>query len=151
MINSPDYLYYCVDANKKLLYSKWLRPVSSEEYREGLHFLYDVVQSNSLILWLINNQNVEKLDVQDQKWLTEEYGLLLMGSPLKFMANVFPESAEIALAIKAIRDKAYRIFGKGMIVDFFEDEETALAWLLPHMQHYRLPKSTDNAAEFAHP
>ncbi|MFD2247725.1 hypothetical protein [Pontibacter ruber] len=149
MKKSPDYLLYLVDANKQLLYSKWLRSVSSDEYREGMSLLCEVLQKHNLCLWLHNNKHLTQLDVQEQRWVTEELGLLLVGSNLKYLASICPDHEGTSMSIKSVRDRAYRIYGKRVIAELFEDEETALAWMLPNMQHYRLPKLTDSTAELA--
>ncbi len=134
-----DYLMYYIDADKKLLYSKWLRGTSSLEYRTGMHQLYELLGQNDLTHWLHDTSFPAIPDPEDQKWLLENFALSLMQTNLKFMAIVIPEEPKLGYNRELQREKGYRIFGKRILVEFFDSIETATAWLLPNLQHYRIP------------
>lgn len=138
-----DYIEFRIDTEKKLLYSKWLRNVTSEEYKEGTLKAYDLIEQNGIRLWMHNRNNqMPPLDIELQKWITEDFALLLTQSPVQFVAIVCSPDLEKRGLLQAIRDKSYRVFGRTTRTEFFDTEEEALAWLLPNMQHYRLPGKT---------
>ncbi|WP_242929291.1 hypothetical protein [Pontibacter vulgaris] len=142
---ATDYLSHYIDRDKKLLYSKWLREISSDEYHEGMQKLYELICNNGLTHWLHDISIQTQHSQEDQKWSSEDFALMLIQSGLKYMAIVIPENPTSKQTGEMLRDKSYRIFGKTVLIEFFDSVETATAWLLPNLQHYRIPqlKSSD--------
>jgi hypothetical protein len=136
------YLEFRIDTDKKLLYGKWLRDVNNEEYKAGLKQIYNLIKSNDILRWVQNSELLRPRDLTDQKWLAEEYGLLLTLSSIKYIAVIVPRQSPHYNILMSLREKAYRIFGKSKYVELFETEQEALAWLIPNMQFYRLPSTT---------
>ncbi|MBJ6118333.1 hypothetical protein JAO76_09030 [Pontibacter sp. BT310] len=136
------YLEFRIDTDKKLLYGKWLRDVNNEEYKAGLEQIYTLIKSNDILRWVQNSELLQPRDLTDQKWLAEEYGLLLTLSSIKYIAVIVPRQSPHYNILMSLREKAYRIFGKSKYVELFETEQEALAWLIPNMQFYRLPSTT---------
>ncbi len=139
MENSLDYLLYGLDVSKKLLYSKWAAPIEGHNYREGLLHLLQVIHANDITLWIHESKRMYNLSVDDQTWLTEVLALLISQSSLKYLAIVRPEDNILPTSGNALRDKAYRIYGKNIRLEFFDTVEEAKAWILPNLQHYKLP------------
>jgi len=145
MENLSDFIEFRIDTDKKLLYGKWLRNVTSTEYKAGLQEVGKLLNQYDMKLWLQNSEKLEPLNINDQKWLTEQFGILLIQFPLQYIAVVTPRNSAHFAELLAVREKAYRIFGKSKHVEVFETEEEALAWLIPNMQYYRLPATTYKA------
>ncbi|MEJ8755638.1 hypothetical protein WG947_01405 [Pontibacter sp. H259] len=142
MENVSDFIEFRIDPERKLLYGKWLRDVSVEEYKAGLQIIGQLLTEHAIKLWLQNSERLTPRSVPEQKWLTEEFAILLMQSVIKYIAVVADKNSPHSTGLATIREKAYRIFGKTKSVEIFESEEDALAWLIPNMQYYRLPATT---------
>lgn len=138
MENTSDFIEYRIDTRRKLLYSRWLRNVTPQEYKAGLHQVHELLVQNEVTHWLQDSNALQPRNIEDQKWAAEEFGILLIQSPLKFLAVVVPSTSMHYPVICSLREKAYRIFGKTKLMEVFNTTEEALAWLLPNMQHYRL-------------
>lgn len=135
------YLEFRMDADKKLLYGKWLRDVNNNEYMAGLKQTYSLISSNNIVRWVQNSEQLRPRTLADQKWVAEEFAFLLSLSSIKYIAIVvLPESAHYNVLL-SLREKAYRIFGKNKCIELFETEQDALAWLIPNLQFYRLPST----------
>lgn len=136
-----DYLEIKIDDAKHLLYGKWLRDVTNDEYKAGLRYMYQLIVKHEIVSWLQNSEYLLPRNVGDQKWIAEEFAVLVMQSSVKYMAVVVPKTSAHYAVLSSIREKAYRIFGRSKLVELFETNEEALAWLTPNLQHYRLPNS----------
>ena len=139
MENTLDYLLYGIDSSKKLLYSKWSTTIDGPKFREGLLHLLQVIHANDLTLWIHESKRLYDLTIEDQKWITEVLALLITQSSLKYLAVVRPEKSKAITSGNALREKAYRIYGKNIRLEFFDSVEDAKAWILPNLQHYKLP------------
>ncbi|NDK55805.1 hypothetical protein [Pontibacter fetidus] len=139
MENPFDFIEFRLDADKKLLYGKWLRDVNNAEYQSGLKYTYELIKDNAITRWLQNSTHLSPRALEDQKWVAEDFGLMLTQSPIKYIATVVPANSLHYPVLLSLREKAYRIFGKTKFMEIFETEEEALAWLIPNMQFYRLP------------
>ena len=139
MDNQSDFIEFRLDTDKKLLYGKWLRDVDNTEYQAGLKQIHQLIRDNNITLWLQNSEVLSPRPLEDQKWVAEEFGLMLVQSPIKYIAIVTPKHSLHHTELLSMREKAYRIFGKTKYVELFETEEEGLAWLIPNMQFYRLP------------
>ena len=142
MENTDDFIEFRIDQDKKLLYGKWLRNVNNEEYKAGLQHVYKLIDKYQIKLWLQNSEQLEPRSVEDQKWVSEEFGFLLIQSPVKYLAIVTPRQSPHYAVLLSLREKAYRIFGKAKQMEIFESDEEGIGWLIPNMQHYRLPVSS---------
>jgi hypothetical protein len=139
MANSPLLITYGIDPEFDLLYSKWSDSFSSEQYREGLLHLAEVMQHNKIKLWLHDSLHLDEIEMQDQKWSTEVFAFLLAQSSLKHIAIVRPNKPKPVSVIKMLREKSYRVFGKIIGIEFFDTTEEAKAWLVPRRHYYNLP------------
>ena len=141
MENVLNYLEFRIDTDKKLLYGKWLRDVTNEVYVAGLRQAYSLITSNDIMRWVQNSEHLQARNLSDQKWVAEEFGLLLTLSSIKYIAVVVARNSAHYNVLLSLREKAYRIFGKTKSVELFETDQEALAWLIPNMQFYRLPST----------
>ncbi|WP_299826526.1 hypothetical protein [uncultured Pontibacter sp.] len=134
-----DYLMYGIDASRKLLYSKWAMPIDSGHFRAGLQHMAQVIHDQEIKLWIHESIRLNDLETEDQRWTTEVLALILSQSSLKYIAIVRPPGNEIKSMGNSIRDKAYRIYGKNVGIEFFDAVDEAKAWIVPQLQHYKLP------------
>ncbi|MER2996775.1 hypothetical protein [Pontibacter populi] len=141
MKDVENYLEFRIDTDKKLLYGKWLRDVTNQEYMAGLKQTYSLINSHNIVRWLQNSTLLQPRNLADQKWVAEEFGLLLTLSTIKYIAVVVPRESPHHNVLLSLRDKAYRIFGKTKFIELFDTEQEALAWLIPNLQFYRLPST----------
>ncbi|MBC5991245.1 hypothetical protein [Pontibacter cellulosilyticus] len=139
MKNELDYLLYGLDSSKKLLYSKWAMPIGSQQYKNGLQQLAQLIHNNEIQLWIHESRRMNELSMEDQKWTTEVLALVLTQTNLKHIAIVRPADISHTAPGNSLREKAYRIYGKNVGIEFFDTTEEAKAWILPHLQHYKLP------------
>ncbi len=141
-MDTPAFIEFKLDQTKQLLYGRWLRDITFEEYKAGLHQTYKLIQQHNIRLWLQNSEKLSPRSLPEVKWVSEEFGLMLMQSDVKYLAIVTPRSSAHFPDLQAMREKAYRIFGKTKSMEVFETEEEALAWLIPNLQYYKLPSET---------
>ncbi|MEJ8800519.1 hypothetical protein [Pontibacter sp. H249] len=139
MKNELDYLLYGFDTSKKLLYSKWTKPIESQQYRKGLQHLIQVIHDHELTLWIHESIRLNDLSIDDIKWTTEVLALILSQSRLKHIGIVRPQGSTSPLPGLSLREKAYRIYGKSVGIEFFDTTEEAKAWIMPQLLHYKLP------------
>lgn len=139
MENTSLLIKYGVDPEHKLLYSKWAGDFTSAQYRASITFLTEVIKANRIQLWLHETIKLQSMPLEDQIWTVEVFALDLAQSDLKHIAIVRPEITEAIRIGKAMKDRAYRIFGRLVGVEFFETIEEAKAWLIPSRQFYKLP------------
>jgi hypothetical protein len=141
METAHDFIEYRVDTRKSLLYGKWLRNVNNEEYRQGLQHAYDLMLKYNLTIWLQNSENLAPRCIEDFKWATEEFAVMLVRSDVTKLALVTPSTHPHYTDLSQMRERAYRIFGKSKQLEIFNTDAEALRWLIPNMQHYRLPEN----------
>ncbi|PRY09967.1 hypothetical protein CLV24_11635 [Pontibacter ummariensis] len=139
MERTSDYFISSVDPHIRLLYGKWLRPVTSQLYRQALQQACETIQHMRIRFWLQDSTLLATREVQDQKWATEVMALLLAQSSLQQFAVVHPDDPYMKASGEAMREKAFRIFGKQLKVEFFDSVQEAKNWLLPHYSNYMLP------------
>ena len=83
-----DYLRAWVDEPLKLMYSEWLRPVSSKEYRTGLLDLAVIIKKRYVVYWITETSVLGDIAVSDQKWALETLLPMLSGSDIRKVARV---------------------------------------------------------------
>ncbi|HEY4650159.1 MAG TPA: hypothetical protein VIG72_02045 [Pontibacter sp.] len=134
-----DFIEFRIDSHKKLLYCRWLRDVNTTEYKAGLDRVHHLLVTHNIQLWLQDSTPLQPRTADVLRWTTEEFGLLLIQSPLKQLAVVAPPTSPHFAVLRSLREKAYRIFGRTKQLELFETHEEALRWLTPNLPHYRLP------------
>lgn len=142
MGNPTDYLEYRLDSRKQLLYCRWKRDINQAEYKAGLLFIYKKLIEHDVRLWLQDSSAIQSRTVAELKWLAEEFSFMLTRTALKYIAIVTPDTRTHYTELRLMREKAYRIFGKQVLMEVFDTTEEALSWLLPNLQHYRLQDIT---------
>ncbi|GAB3203758.1 hypothetical protein ABID22_002031 [Pontibacter aydingkolensis] len=63
-----DYLRGWVDRSIMLMYSEWLRPVNSIEYREGSQQLLYLLQQYEVLNWISDSEKLGDITVVDEQW-----------------------------------------------------------------------------------
>jgi len=87
-LHKSDYLHVWVDEQLLLMYSEWLRPVTSEEYRAGCLLLASLLQENGVIYWIAEASLVSNIVEQDQEWASKTLVPLFMSSQVKKIARI---------------------------------------------------------------
>ena len=115
---------------QKLIFTKFLRPVVHEEYKEAMLYVYEIIKTKRLENWVMVS-TISDFTMQDQKWSVEHLGLLLQDTPLKKVAMVRDHDAILQLVAESMRSKIYRIFGTNKELQHFATMREALSFLLP--------------------
>ena len=87
-MHRSDYLHVWVDEQLRLMYSEWLRPVSSQEYRAGCLLLASLLQENGIIYWIAESSVVSNIIKQDQEWASKTLIPLFAASSVKKIARI---------------------------------------------------------------
>lgn len=66
-----DYLRVWIDESILLMYSEWLRPVSSQEYRDGNMLLLQKLQNHNVKSWIADSAKLGDISIEDEKWTLE--------------------------------------------------------------------------------
>ena len=124
-----DYLTVRHDASLNILFSEWFGRISSDEYREGMQFILQVIREKNIPRWLSNSRNMNALPVVDQRWTNELFFREMPQTPLKKVARLLSDEIINQLIINNMVEHAQEI--SPIKVDFaqFSDLETAMQWL----------------------
>ena len=87
-MHQSDYLHVWVDEQLLLMYSEWLRPVTSQEYRTGCLLLAGLLQENGIINWITEASLVSSVIEQDLKWASKTLVPLFASSQVKKIARI---------------------------------------------------------------
>lgn len=82
------YLRAWVDENLLLLYSEWLRSVSSEEYRAGTLALAGIIQEKGIKYWISEASMLGDISHDDQLWVVNTLTPMLSVSAIRKIARI---------------------------------------------------------------
>ncbi|MFD2247722.1 hypothetical protein [Pontibacter ruber] len=131
----------------KLLYTEWLRAVSSEEYRAALLEAYKCIRLHQLELWVMDSTR-NNPTVQDQKWSVEKLGSLMAGTLIRKVAMVRADDLFVEVVAEVMRDKIYKLYGQERQLEHFRTLEEALQYVLPGEDPAKLVIELQNAEAY---
>ncbi|MBW7468683.1 hypothetical protein ABID22_003060 [Pontibacter aydingkolensis] len=143
---SNDYFISQVLLPQKLIFTKFLRPMEHEVYKEAMLYVFTTIKDNNLENWVMDSTK-SNFTMQDQKWSVEQLGLLLQDTPLKKVAMVRAKDSMLQIAAEAMRSKIYRIFGTQKELQHFATLEEALRFMLPDTNPGQLLKKLKTVTE----
>ena len=126
-----DYLHLVVLAEAQRLEARWLRPVSSAEYRASYEALLAEAEAAACPYWLVDIRRRSSPTAADGRWLINEFSPLVparLGTAV-FMGTLFPPGfVEPAAPAHPIVPNAYQPV-PNLLVRNFSDEPALLKWL----------------------
>ncbi|PRY10019.1 hypothetical protein CLV24_11687 [Pontibacter ummariensis] len=127
-----DFLLLQVDGKKKLLRSKWLRPVSSEELKEGIGVVGQCIVSEDSAYWLSDARLLNTITFVDQQWVVREIAPLIANTNLQKFARIVTADVFNYISfenmVQRIKEEHSVIAELGQ----FTSEGAATDWLLLH-------------------
>ena len=126
-----DFLIYSIDPNQNLLFAKWLRPVSSTEYRTGIDLMHKLILSQDAKLWFLDYTTISTPDKEDQAWTIEEAAKLIACPDCRLdkIAIVVSKDAFFLTVAKQIHNTIAVGQQNGLAVEHFTGIAVAFKWL----------------------
>ncbi|OKL40326.1 hypothetical protein [Pontibacter flavimaris] len=125
----PEYLTSRIVPEEDLLHITWMRPVSTEEYREGLHAIKQLILDQSTRLWLADSRRLSHVTFEDQQWIIKELIPLLLKSQLQKVARVVKADVFTYISFENMMSKAQENLNVHVQMEQFTTVESALGWL----------------------
>ncbi|WP_299986489.1 hypothetical protein [uncultured Pontibacter sp.] len=123
-----------VDRKLNLLFTRWLRHPSSEEFRRSLTLASDYICDLECRYWLSDARKLYYMELADQNWLVSTMIPKINPYVARF-ARVMTEEGLSMLDMQRIKDKIedeQKIVEANTRVEIFLDAESATEWLLQH-------------------
>jgi hypothetical protein len=130
MAQSTIYFVTSILKPQKMIYSKFLRPISYEEYKIAMLNVFELIQKSKLTKWVMVS-SVSDFTMESQKWSVEYLGLLFQDTTLQKVAMVRDQDAILQVVAEKMRSKIYSLYGTEKELEHFESLEEALNFLAP--------------------
>lgn len=130
-LHQDECLSIAVDRKKNLLFTRWLRHPSSEEFRHSLSLAGEYVCDLECRYWLSDARKLYYMELADQNWLVNT--LIPKINPfLSRFARVMTEEGLSMLDMQRIKQKMEeeQIIEANTRIEMFLDAESAIEWLL---------------------
>lgn len=132
IIRDDDKVRMEMDRHRSLISTKWQGYVPSPDYRAILLQLLDLIIKHGLKSWVSDSTRMGVILRSDEKWTTEVFTPMLVKGGLRRVAIVrsmdfFSQTASERM-VEATSGKV------PYVVEFFNDEEAALAWLAKELK-----------------
>ncbi|GAB3527910.1 hypothetical protein GCM10027443_04950 [Pontibacter brevis] len=124
-----DYLSISLKKEEQLLHSKWLRNVTSAEYREGVAAMKDIIIKESVSLWLTDSRLLDTIPFADQQWIKREIGPLFKSSNLQRIARVLTDDVFNYISFENIMEQISKEHNVPVELAQFSSLEAAYDWL----------------------
>jgi hypothetical protein len=125
----PEYLTARIISEDSLLHITWMRPVSTVEYREGLHAIKQLILDQNTRLWLADSRRLSHVTFEDQQWIIKELIPLLLKSQLQKVARVVNADVFTYISFENMMSKAQENLNVYVQMEQFTTIESALGWL----------------------
>lgn len=123
-----DYVEATLSRQKDLLSVRWLRPVSSEEYRCGIQDAAQLFIKHKLQRLLVNKQRLGVLSIGDQSWLAKYYASMAHRSNLQRLAVVSSNDVMQQITDEPLYHKVKGSTKISFHIQYFLSEDEALEW-----------------------
>ena len=125
----PDYLYTALKEEEKLLHMRWLRNVTSEEYRAGINVVKDIILHHRVERWLIDSRLIDSILFADQQWIKREIAPLIKFSNLQKIARVLTEDIFSYISFENMIQQVIEEHDLKLDLAQFSSLEAAFDWL----------------------
>lgn len=117
------------DPTNKVLLTKWLRAVNSQEYRESILSFYRFLKNEGVLYWVVDITRTASPDMHDQKWTTNLLGPGICETNLKKIAVILPDDLFLEVVSEKMAEEVLRLCGMQVEIAFFGDYGEAFDWL----------------------
>lgn len=83
-----EFLRVWIDVDVKLMFSEWLRPVNSREYREANLRLLRFLEEHRVLYWITDTSKLGAISKSDEDWTLPSFAAKLPGTALKKLARI---------------------------------------------------------------
>lgn len=125
----PDYLFTSLKEEEKLLHMKWLRNVTSEEYRAGINVVKEMILHHRVERWLIDSRLIDSILFADQQWIKREIAPLIKFSSLQKIARVLTEDIFNYISFENMIQQVIEEHDLQLDLAQFSSLEAAFDWL----------------------
>lgn len=135
LVFKEDHLICYLDHSLPVLYHKWLRKPTSEEFRNGLKRIQKeyikLSEKYNDLFWLANTELLSELTEEDEEWLVEEWDSLLFDqAEVKVHAVVLGDDLYADYPMEKFKMHSKKEFQKKNVrLGVFPDEESAYEWM----------------------
>lgn len=123
-----NYLEIKLYEDSNLLYSKWNRSVSSEEYRAGVRKVMQLLQQE-VYYWIMDSEKLPTLIISEQQWLLRELCPFLVDTQLKKLARIGNGDIFSDLVIENLAEQASQVHSYQLAFKQCKTHEEAMVWL----------------------
>ena len=109
--------------------ARWLRNVTSEEYREGSTLLKELVREKQVAYWLMDSRRLSNVTFADQQWIKREIVPAVISAGLQKFARVLTEDVFNYISFENVMQQAIEADNTPVEIAQFTSLEAALAWL----------------------
>ena len=118
-----------IDRSIRLMYAEWLRPVTSEEYREANSMLLDLLNEHNVQHCIVDSSKLGDITPDDERWTMEHFIPAIIASKLQKMARVSGEDKASMAKFEQFASKAEPIYLGNIQVRQFITYKEALDWI----------------------
>ncbi|TPE42429.1 hypothetical protein [Pontibacter mangrovi] len=126
-----DYLMYILIEKHRMLYNRWLRPVSSGELKKGAELVLRLMAERQVELWLLDASCCNTPGRDDQEWVVGRIGKLLTGKRARLRKLALVKSNDVFYGVVAewMREKLHKLHGGSLRMQCFDSMTDAHSWL----------------------
>lgn len=130
-MDSENYISIDVEADKDLVCTRWLKTVSSRNYRSTVIHFFKVIKKYRPVYWLLDMNRLSSPTMDDQRWTMQYINQALKGTSIKKVAVVLPNDLLLELVMERIWEGVDEELKKRIPAEYFRMTSQALRWLLP--------------------
>ena len=101
-----SYLQVWIDPELHLLYSEWLRNVTSDEYRQGNTLLADMLHQHDIRHWIADSAYLGEICPDDVVWTIQDLAPRIISSSVLKIARISGEDRVSYVKFKEFMEKA---------------------------------------------
>ncbi|WP_242919946.1 hypothetical protein [Pontibacter liquoris] len=131
-----DYLQITLYEENNILYSKWTRDVTQDEYRAGIKQILRRLQQPHIYYWISDCGKLTGLTILNQQWLLREIAPALCSIPLKKIAHIGNDDVFSFLVMDNIVQKTIELYDFQADFMQFKTYEAAVHWLGFHQSQF---------------
>ncbi|MER2997567.1 STAS/SEC14 domain-containing protein [Pontibacter populi] len=123
-----DFVSITTDRNTKQLQLRWLRRVTSREYRYAILKTARAVINNNIRSVLVNNQQLGIINLEDQTWAVSVTVFVLKKNPIERLAIVSAPDVMQQMASESMNKRVTKHVCP-QTIQYFMTEDEAIEWL----------------------
>lgn len=127
-----DYLMYFIMKESRMLYNRWLRPVSSAEFRKGAEELHRLLSECQVERWLLDASCCNTPARDDQEWVVARIGDVVKGEDVCLRKIALVKSNDVFFGVIAewMQEELLKLHGETLRMRCFDSLADANRWLL---------------------